>query len=84
MAVNKKKELTETQLKLLCALPDDKYVFPGSLQNQSYAKLERMGFATSELLLAKRDNTKGQSEFRPAYKRTPAGKAKAESKQPVA
>ena len=84
MAVNKKKELTETQFKLLQDLPDTKYVFPGSLQAQSYSKLERMGFATSELLLAKRDNTKGESEFRPAYKRTPGGKAKAESKQPLA
>lgn len=71
----KKLKLTDNQKRLLAELPDDQWKFPGSLESQSYRKLETMGYATSELMMAKRDNMKGTTEFRPAYKRTPAGKA---------
>lgn len=71
----KEDKLTDGQRRLLEELPDDEYQFPGPREAQSYRKLERMGYATSELLVAKRDNTKGTTEFRPAYKRTPEGKA---------
>jgi hypothetical protein len=58
------KKLTETQQRLLAELPDDEWKFPGSLQEQSYRKLESMGFAESELMMAKRNNVKGTTEFR--------------------
>jgi hypothetical protein len=75
----KTKKLTDNQKRLLAELPDDKYKFPGSLEAQSYRKLESMGYAESELMMAKRDNTKGITDFRPAYKRTPKGKEAASS-----
>lgn len=71
----KTKKLTDNQKRLLAELPDDQWKFPGSLESQSYRKLESMGYAESELMLAKRNNVKGITEFRPAYKRTAAGKA---------
>lgn len=74
MADMKKLKLTENQFRLLAELPDDQHKFPGSLESQSYAKLERMGYAESELMMAKRNAVKGTTEFRPAYKRTAAGK----------
>ena len=73
--MSKKKKLTENQRRLLSELPDDKYKFPGSRESQSYAKLESMGYAVSELMVAKRNVAKGTTEFRPAYKRTEAGRA---------
>lgn len=73
-------KLTENQQRLLRELPDDQFKFPGRLEQQSYQKLERLGFAESDLMNAKRDNVKGTTEFRLAFKRTQAGKTIAEGK----
>lgn len=75
----KKLKLTDNQKRLLAELPDDQWKFPGRLEEMSYRKMESMGYATSDLLMAKRDNTKGTTEFRSAFKRTPKGKEAASS-----
>jgi hypothetical protein len=75
----KAKKLTDSQKRILAELPDDKYKFPGWLEALSCRKLESMGYAESELMIAKRDNTKGITNVRLAYKRTPKGKEAASS-----
>ena len=82
MAIDKKKELTEHQKKILSSMPDDAYRFPGPLESQSYRKLERMGFAESELMLAKQNNIKCESEYRRAFKRTADGRAECLAVEP--
>lgn len=47
MAKTKKLKLTENQMRLLRELPDSGWKFPGSLEAQSYRKLESMGYAKS-------------------------------------
>jgi len=76
MITKTRKEVTEA---VLSALPDDQWKFPGSLESQSYRKLETMGFAESVFMRVKRNNIKGTTELRPAYKRTPKGKDAASS-----
>lgn len=73
-------KLTDRQEKLLSDLPDDEFVFPGRLQEQSYRKLQRLGFATAELMLKTSNRATGVSEFSSAYKRTPDGKRHTERK----
>lgn len=75
---SKVKKLTENQKRLLAELPDSEWKFPGRLEEASYRKLESLEYARSQLLLAKRDNVKGVTNFRSAFQRTPKGKEFAE------
>ncbi len=76
---SKTTKLTDKQKQLLAELPDDRFVFPGRLEERSYRKLESLGYVTSELLMSKRDVVARTTEFRPAFKRTPQGKEAASS-----
>ena len=74
MAKSKKNDkLTENQFRLLEKLTEDKLILPGRLEAQSYRKLERLGFATSEHVTTKYNARTGVTEFNLAYKRTQRG-----------
>lgn len=68
------RKLTEAQIRILNDMHDVKMKFPGRGQDLTYSRLEGMGLAESSLMLAKRDNTKGITEFKLAYRRTQRGR----------
>lgn len=78
MAIKKNpNELTAHQAEILAFLPDDEFHFPGCGESAALGKLVRLGFAEADLRPYRRDYSRGIAEFRTAYRRTPAGKAKA-------
>lgn len=76
--MKKTTKLTDRQLALLRRLPDAEYKFPGDLESRCYVKLARLGYAAEKLFAVRYDEETKQTLHRPAYIRTPLGKAFAE------
>lgn len=80
MATKKKaKPLTEAQMRVLRNLSDDKYEFPEGRMIRTFEILESGGYVRSKFDVASRNFATGMVHMKNSYKRTPAGKALAES-----